>query len=124
MAINDLQFEQRIFPQSSKTRSRPLPDFNYIHTELKRKGVTLILLWSEYKETHPDGYSQSQFCRLYSEFSKKQQLVMRQNHKAGEKAFSDFAGAKLEITNKQTGEIKPTYLFVCTLGASSCDRCD
>jgi len=119
LAINDHQIEQLIFQQSSKIRSRPLPDFSYIHTELKRKGVTLTLLWSEYKETNPNGYGQSQFCRLYSEFSKKQQLVMRQDHKAGEKAFSDFAGTKLAITNTKTGEINPAYLFVCTLGASS-----
>jgi transposase len=94
-------------------------DFQYIHQELKNKGVTLVQLWAEYREEHPDGYGQSQFCELYRHYAKKLNLVMRQEHRAGHKAFSDFAGGTLGITNAQTGEVRPGYLFVCTLGASS-----
>jgi transposase len=118
--LDDLQIEQRLFPLSGKSRGKPLPDFNYIHTEFKKKGVTLIQLWSEYREDHPDGYGQSQFCELYAQFRKKLNLVMRIEHKAGEKAFSDFAGKTLPvIINSQTGEVRLAHLFVCTLGASS-----
>jgi len=117
--LDDAQIEQRLFPPVERPNSRPLPDFNYIHTELKKKGVTLIQLWAEYREEHPDGYSQSQFCELYARFHKSLNLVMRQEHKAGHKAFSDFAGKTLFITDASTGELSPVYLFVCTLGASS-----
>ena len=117
--LDDVQIERRLFPPRTSTKSRPQPDFNYIHTELKKKGVTLIQLWAEYREDHPDGYGQSQFCELYGRFAKSLNLVMRQEHKAGHKAFSDFAGKTLFITNPCTGEVTPVFLFVCTLGASS-----
>ena len=117
--LDDVQIERRLFPPTRPTKSRPQPDFNYIHTELKKKGVTLIQLWAEYREEHPDGYGQSQFCELYARFEKSLNLVMRQEHKAGHKAFSDFAGKTLFITNADTGELSPVFLFVCTLGASS-----
>ena len=91
-----------------------------MHRELKKKGVTLIQLWAEYREEHPDGYGQSQFCELYSRYRKNLNLVMRIEHKAGEKAFSDFAGKTIPIViNNQTGEVRLAHLFVCTLGASN-----
>lgn len=117
--LDDAQLERRLFPPKTQDQSRPLPDFNYIRTELKKKGVTLIQLWAEYREDHPDGYGQSYFCDLYQRFENSLNLVMRQDHKAGHKAFSDFAGKTLPITNAKTGEVMPAYLFVCTLGASS-----
>jgi transposase len=118
--LDDLQIEQRLFAPSRKYRGKALPDFNYVHTELKKKGVTLIQLWSEYREEHPDGYGLSQFCDLYGQFRKNLSLVMRIEHKAGEKAFSDFAGKKIPIViDSQTGEAREAHLFVCTLGASS-----
>jgi len=118
LELDDAQLERRLFPPIARSQTRPLPDFNYIHTELKKKGVILLQLWSEYKEEHPDGYGFSQFCEHYSRFEKKLNLVMRQEHKAGDKAFSDFAGKTLPITNPITGEIQQAHLFVCTLGAS------
>lgn len=117
--LDDCQIEQRLFPPVVKLQGRTLPDFKYIHTELKKKGVTLVLLWAEYREEHPDGLGLSQFCEHYARFAKSLSLVMRQEHKAGEKAFSDFAGKTLRITNPYTGEVEPAYLFVCTLGASN-----
>lgn len=61
----DDEIEQRMFPPSAKSRGKPLPNFNYVHTELKKKGVTLVQLWAEYREDNPDGYRLSQFCDLY-----------------------------------------------------------
>lgn len=117
--LDDAQIEQRLFPPGPKVRSKPLPDFGYVHTELKKKGVTLVQLWAEYREEHPDGYGQSQFCEHYGRFAKTLNLSMRQEHKAGDRAFSDFAGKTLLITNPNTGEVKPAHLFVSTLGASN-----
>ena len=117
--LDNAQIERRLFPPVPQSRSRPLPDFSYIRAELKKKGVTLVQLWSEYREDFPDGYGLSQFCEYYSRFEKTLNLVMRQEHKAGEKAFSDFAGKTLPITDPHTGVVKSAHLFVCTLGASS-----
>lgn len=118
--LDDTQIERRLFQPAARFRGKPLPDFIHIHTELKKKGVTLIQLWAEYREEHPDGYGQSQFCELYARFRKNLNLVMRIEHKAGEKAFSDFAGKTIPIViNRQTGEARFAHLFVCTLGASS-----
>jgi transposase len=118
--LDDAQLENRLFPRMPLARRRPLPDFNFIHTELKKKGVTLSQLWAEYREVHPDGYSLSQFCDLYGQFAKSLNLVMRQEHKAGDKAFSDFAGKTLPIVvDQKNGEVRMAHLFVCTLGASS-----
>lgn len=118
--LDDVQIERRLFPPAVKLRGKPLPDFNYIHTELKKKGVTLIQLWSEYREEHPDGYGLSQFCEMYGQFRKNLNLVMRMEHKAGEKAFSDFAGKTIPIViDRQTGVTELAHLFVCTLGASN-----
>lgn len=113
---DDLLEKHLYGPPPEKTR--PQPDCNYIHKELRRKGVTLYLLWQEYKEEHPDGYQLTQFCDIYRQWRKTIDLVMRQEHKAGEKAFSDFAGGKLQIFSELTGNSTPAHLFVCALGAS------
>ncbi len=118
--LDDAQIEQRLFPPAARAKGKPLPDFNYMHTELKKKGVVLIQLWAEYREEHPDGYALSQFCELYRQYAKTLNLVMRMEHKAGEKAFSDFAGKTLPIViNTRTGQTRQAHLFVCTLGASN-----
>ena len=87
--------------------------------ELKRKGMTLSLLWEEYKRENPNGYQYTQFCEIYRQWLKHTTLVMRQEHKAGQKAFSDFSGGRLPIINPGTGEVSLCPLFVCTLGASN-----
>ena len=87
--------------------------------ELKRKGVTLILLWQEYKEQFPTGYQLSQFCEKYRQWKLKLKASMRQVHRAGEKAFSDFAGTPLKVINPETGEVKSAYMFISALGASN-----
>jgi len=89
-----------------------------VHRELKRKGVTLYLLWYEYKENISEGYSYSHFCALYREFTKSLYTWMRQEHKAGEKLFVDYAGQTIPILDAVTGEISRATIFVAALGAS------
>lgn len=119
--LDDAKLEQRLFPPHTKVqrKSRPQPDCIYIHTELKKKGVTLLQLWAEYREEHPNGYGLTQFCDIYGRYANNATISMRQVHKAGEKGFSDFAGKTLPIVDPRTGEAKLAHLFVCTLGASS-----
>ena len=85
--MTDSDLERLLFPSppSIPNSQRPPPDYTEIHRELKRKGVTLFLLWQEYKETHPEGYQYIRFCDLYREWAGKLDLPMRQYHKACEK---------------------------------------
>ena len=98
---------------------RPAPDVAQIHQELKRAGVTLQLLWEEYRQIHPEGYGRSQFCQRYRDFAKKLDLTLRQDHKGGEKLFVDFAGQTVPLIDAHTGEIHPAQIFVAVLGASN-----
>ncbi len=102
----------------SRDIERPEPDWSVIGKELKRKAVTLRLLWQEYRENHSDGYGYSQFCVLHRSWAKTLPVSMRQNHKAGEKLFVDYAGMRMPLTNPKTGEITPVEIFVAALGAS------
>ncbi len=84
----------------------PMPDFKQIHEELKKKSVTLRLLWEEYKYLHPSGYQYSQFCEHYSCFKQKLNRSLRQTHKAGEKLFVDYAGESVKIYNQEKRPFK------------------
>ena len=86
--------------------------------ELKRKGVTLHLLWEEYRQKHPDGYQYSQFCYHFQMWRNASEVRMHIEHKAGDKMFVDYAGEKLVITDRKTGEEKPVEVFVAILGSS------
>ena len=90
-----------------------------MHGELRRKGVTLSLLWEEYRAAHPNGYGYSRFCELYTRWEGKLSPVMRQRHPAGERLFVDYAGATMDVVCPQTGEVRTAQLFVATPGASS-----
>jgi transposase len=96
-------------------------DLMYVHQELKRKHMTLQLLWEEYceKQKEQPNYSYSQFCRLYRVWSKKQSPSMRQTHKAGDKLFIDYVGDTVLIIDHFTGEIRPAQIFVAVMGASN-----
>ncbi len=98
---------------------KPLPDWNWIHQESRKKSVTLQLLWEEYKEVYPEGYQLSQFYELYRRWARKLNVSMRQVHKAGEKMFVDFAGDTVPIHDRHTGEIKRAQIFIAVLGASN-----
>ena len=91
----------------------------YIHRELRKKKVTLQLLWYEYKKTNPDGYQYSQFCERYRQWCGKLEVCLRQSYRAGEKLFVDYAGQTIPVTDSFTGETREAYLFVATLGASN-----
>ena len=99
--------------------ARPQPDFAVIHKELQDKHVTLQLLWEEYRQANPDGYGYSRYCELYQRWRKKLDLVLRQQHKAGEKMFVDWAGATIPVYDRHTGVPWQASLFVAALGASS-----
>jgi len=86
--------------------------------ELKRPGVTLQLLWEEYRQEHPDGYSYSQFCYHFQVWRSGSSLTMHIEHKAGDKMFVDFTGKKLYVTEPKTGAKRDAEVFVAILGAS------
>ncbi|MEP7209179.1 MAG: IS21 family transposase [Casimicrobiaceae bacterium] len=121
--LTDAGLEARLYPASTvlagiKAR-RPQPDWPGIHRELKRKGVTLQLVWEEHRARHPDGYGYSRFCELYRAWEGRLSPTMRQVHVAGEKLFVDYAGTNMEVIDGATGEVVKVQLFVAVLGASS-----
>jgi transposase len=96
------------------------PDWAKIHRELKRKHVTLQILWDEYIERHPDGYRYSRFCDLYWGWASNLPVTMRQNHAAGDKLFVDYAGDTVTVVvDRLRGKTRQAHLFVAVLGASS-----
>jgi len=120
--IDDAALERLLFrlPAASPA-GRPLPDWAALDRELRSKqNVTLALLHLEYKEQHPDGYQYSQFCRHYHAWRGTLDLVMRQEHKAGERCFVDWAGQTVPIFDPASGDISfAAQIFVAVLGASS-----
>jgi transposase len=118
--LDEAALEARLFPALTPTHERALPDLAGLHQELKRVGVTLHLLWAEYREVHPDGYGYSQFCEIYRRWAKRRRPSMRQQHRAGEKIFIDYSGKRPHLIDPRTGEEIPVALFVAALGARSC----
>lgn len=116
---DDALLEARLFPSpSGRPTSIHEPDWSQIHKELRRKGVTLLLLWVEYKAAHPDGLQYSRFCERYRQWTKTLNLSMRQEHRAGEKMFVDYAGSTIGVVDRDTGEVRQAQVFVAVLGAS------
>lgn len=115
-ALERLLFPPRVRPA---TPPRAVPDWATVHTELQRKSVTLFLLWQEYKAQHPTGYSYTWFCPRYHAWAKKLDVVMRHDHRAGEKVFIDYAGETVPVQDPRTGELRQAQIFVAALGASS-----
>lgn len=121
--LDDEALSRRLFggeSQSPSPKRHPQPDFAAVHQELKRRGVTLLLLWEEYRAEHGDAaYAYSQYCALYREFRKNLKRSMRQTHRAGEKLFVDYAGQTVPVRDRLTGEIRQAQIFVAVLGASN-----
>lgn len=117
--LDDSAIDERLFPKLPLARDgrRPVPQWSKIHQELKRKGVTLQLLWQEYKEADSAGYQYSWFCCQYGRWIRKLDLVMRQNHRAGEKLFVDYAGQTVPVF--EPGGVVEAQIFVAVLGASN-----
>ncbi|MBX3710252.1 MAG: transposase [Gammaproteobacteria bacterium] len=116
--ITEEELYQKLFLPVTQTATRPLPDWQMIHQELRRKGMTLRLLWREYRDQYPDGVGYTQFCILYRRHVKTISLVMHQNHKAGEKTFVDYAGMTVPWIDPSIGEIHEAQIFVGCLSAS------
>jgi transposase len=125
--LTDAELEARLFakPQFRRTWSRFAIDLEWVHHELRRTGVTLQLLWSEYVEAAQardeplDAYCYTQFCEHYHRWRSRLDRVMRQTHRAGEKTFVDYSGKRPTIVDPQTGEVIEVELFVMVLGASN-----
>jgi transposase len=125
--LDEDEVERRLFTQVGRNEppQRMAIDFEWVHRELRRTGVTLQLLWVEYRDaaarTEHGGkpYQYSQFCDLYADFRSKVEVSMRQVHRAGEKAFLDYSGKKPAVIDRATGEIHDVELFVMVLGASN-----
>jgi transposase len=118
---DDFILERRLFPPAPLIASadRPLPDWTEVARELGRKGMTLFLLWHEYKQAHPLGYQYSRYCDLYREWAGRRSIWMRQDHKAGERIFVDYAGGTVGVVDRETGDVRQAQVFVAVLGASS-----
>jgi transposase len=110
---------QKLFPEKVEKGERPVPDWEDVHRELSKRGVTLRLLWREYREKYPNGYGLTQFLGLYKNWSKAQTNTMRLPHKGGDEMEVDYAGMTVPITNPETGAITRAQVFVAALPASS-----
>ena len=116
----DPAIESTLYPGRQSSKKRREPNFVEMHQELKRKGMTKMLLWEEYRELEPStAYGYTQFCEHYKRWLKKQKRSMRQHHIAGDKLFIDYCGPTVPIVNPDTGEIRHAQIFVATLGASN-----
>jgi transposase len=120
--LDHQSLQRKLFPERPEppnAEGPQMPDMKYLHRELRRKGVTLFMLWEEYRDREPDGYGKTQFYDHYRRWAGKLNPTMRQEHKAGEKVFVDYAGKKPKIVDPDTGEVREVELFVGSLGASS-----
>lgn len=120
-SLDDTALERALYPPKPDLPelARGVPDWACVHRELKRKSVTLFLLWEEYKAAHPEGFQYSWFCHHYRAFAGKVDLVMRQSHRAGEALFVDYAGQTAPVVDRTSGEIRQAQIFVAVLGASN-----
>jgi transposase len=120
--LSDRVLEARLYAGHGRRqgeRRKAEPDWAHIHHELCRPGVTLMLLWEEYRQREPDGYGYSRWCDLYRGWAGRLKPTMRQVHLAGEKMFVDYAGQTVDLIDPGTGEVRPAQSFVAVMGASS-----
>ena len=123
-ALGEEELEAKLFAdvvvKPRKQSPRPQPDWKSIHEQLQQhRHLTLQLVWEEYRQSHPQGYRYSWFCECYQQWRQRLDVVLRQEHKAGEKMFVDWAGVTIPVYDSVTGEAEPACLFVAVLGASS-----
>ena len=114
--LDEADLQRRLLPAPAKHTDVALPDYGYVHQELRRKGMTLMLLWEEHVGQRPEQrtHKYSQFCEHYRQYARTLKRSMRQTHRAGEKLFVDFAGPTLGLNNGDR-----VHIFVASLGASS-----
>ena len=119
-ALGDLALERKLFtPPLTSEPARPQPDWPCIQAELPKPGVTLLLLWEEYRSGQPEGYGYSRFCDLHADWRGRLSPTMRQTHPAGKRMFVDYAGQTVEVIDAATGEVRRAQVFVAVLGASN-----
>ena len=119
--LDEEALERRLFPPPPPAQSRLFTEADWaeIHRELKRPGVTLALLWDEYRSQHPDGYGYSAFCEHYRRWVGRLSPVMRQRHAAGERMFVDYSGTRMAVIDPTTGAARPAEIFIAVMGASN-----
>ena len=115
--LSDDKLKRVIFPDKFSDKQCEV-DFAKINAELRRKNMTLMLLWQEELESNPALFNYSRFCDLYSKWNKTNKITMRQSYKAGERGFIDYAGTTVPITNNETGELHPAQIFVMSLSGT------
>ena len=121
LSFGDDKIISILFPNKKivqKNLEKPMPDVEYIHKEIVKKGVTFELLWYEYKDIYPDGYGLSQFKEYYYRYKKRLNPSMRQTHIPGDKLFVDYSGLTMNVIDQFTGEVSKVQIFVAVLGAS------
>jgi transposase len=120
--ISDPELTERLLKPAEPTGpggpAKPLPDWPAVHEQLRRKGVTLQLLWQEYHQVQPEGYQRSQFCQLYRDWARTLDPVLRQIHQPGQKLFVDWAGLKVPVHHAD-GSVTEVSLFVAVMGFSN-----
>ena len=118
--LTERAVDAALFPPTAAARvKRPEPDWAAVHRQLGRSGITLELLWQEYRERHPDGYQYSAFCLHYRAFAQRLPVTLRQSHAPGERLFVDYSGQTVPIVDAATGEEHPAQIFIAVLGASN-----
>jgi transposase len=126
VALNDITLEKTLYPAENNDMKEleprfTEPDYEWIYREMKKRGVNMQLLWTEYMEGSTEGkYSYSQFNRRYRAWQRRQALSMKQEHKAGDKLFVDYAGQTVPVViDRETGDVRMAQIFVAVLGASN-----
>jgi transposase len=124
--ISDAELERRLFTPAGfhDHPTRTVPDWAKVHEELKRRGVTRMILWEEHRAEVPDGHGYARYCQLYREWRRRLTPTMRQTHLAGDKLFVDWAGGTVPIIDVMTGEVHEAHIFVAVMGASSFTYCE
>lgn len=119
--VDDATLEARLYPETPPITgtSRPVPAWATVHQELRRKGVTLALLGRNIRPRISDGYQYSRFCDRYGVWLKTLDRCLRQEHRAGEKLFVDYAGQTMPVRTRPTGALREAPIFVAVLGASN-----
>lgn len=119
--LDEASLYRRLFPEKAEESHppRPLPKWEDVHRELSKRGVTLTLLWQEYREKHPDGYGYTQFRVYYQRWNKSKTGTLRIPRKGGAEMEVDYTGVTVPITNPETGAISQAQVFVATLPASN-----
>jgi transposase len=120
--LDDEGLELLLFPAptaASQSDRRPTPDWAYVEKELRRRSVTRLLLWEEYRAANSDGFGYTWFCTTFEAWKLRARPSMRQTHIGGEKVFVDFAGDTIDIFDPITGEVCAMKLFVAAMGASN-----